>query len=284
VSAPATTRLLYESESFDVGEFRCVPSHPLWRELNDNIGPRPHLVFPRTSTYIDRGPSDRVLATPNHVVFYASNELYRRELHDPRGDLSVFVTVAPGLFDELAGGSRRPLGATEAETYLAVQLLVRHLRQEERADPLFVSETLHRVVADAASPRVGAHRAARPATLACHRELAETAKDMLARRLAEPLPLEELARQLHASPFHLARIFRDVTGFTLHGYRIHLRLRRSLEHLVEPDADVTWVAHALGFSSLSHFSGAFKRAFGLPPSSVRGEPRKIVEARLAAAL
>ena len=69
MTAPPTTRLLLRNDTFEVGEFRCGPAHPLWRELNDNIGPRPHLVFPQTSVYIDQGSADRVLATPNRVVF-----------------------------------------------------------------------------------------------------------------------------------------------------------------------------------------------------------------------
>ena len=95
MTAPPTTRLLLRGDAFEVGEFRCAPVHPLWHEVNDNIGPRPHLVFPQTSVYIEQGGSRRVLATPNQVVFYSSHALYRRELHDPRGDLCVFVTLEP---------------------------------------------------------------------------------------------------------------------------------------------------------------------------------------------
>jgi AraC-like DNA-binding protein len=282
MTTPATTRLLAETPGFELGEFRCAPSHPLWHELNDNIGPRPHLVFPQTSVYIDQGSARRVLATPNHVVFYASHELYRRELHDPRGDLSLFVTVDPQLFEAIGGDTRRPLGASDAETYLGVRLLVRHLREETRPDPLLVEETLHRLIGRAAQHNLAVPRPARARTRDGHRDLAEAAKDVLARRLTEPLSLHELASELHSSPFHLARVFRDATGFTLHDYRIHLRLRHALELLLEPDADLTRIAHELGFCSLSHFSGSFRVKFGVAPSRVRsvGELRKIVEAPL----
>jgi AraC family transcriptional regulator len=281
-----TTRILLETPEFQVGEFRCGPGHPLWSEVNDNIGPRPHLVFPQTSVYIDQGSAERVLATPNHVVLYASNELYRRELHDPRGDLSLFVTLDPGLFESIAGGRRRPLDPSDAQTYLDVQLLVRELREETKPDDLLAEETLYRLAGRSARRRSDARTPARLSTRRGHRDLVESAKDVLSRRLAEPLSLHALAHELHASPFHLSRVFRDVTGFTLHDYRIHLRLRRSLESVLEPGADLTRIAHELGFCSLSHFSGSFKRVFGSPPSRVRnaaGEARKIVEAKLAAA-
>jgi AraC-like DNA-binding protein len=286
VTVPATTRLLLETPGFQVGEFRCAPSHPLWHQLNDNIGPRPHLVFPQTSVYIDQR-GGRVLATPNHVVFYASNELYRRELHDPRGDVSLFVTVDEALLGRIAGVSPLPAHrSSSADTYLAVHVLVRHLLDEARPDTLFVEETLHQLVTQAIRRGVEESGAARAATRRDHRELAEAAKDVLARRLTESVSVHDLARELHVSAFHLSRVFLDLTGFTLHGYRIHLRLRGALEHLREPDADLTRLAHELGFCSLSHFSGSFSRVFGTPPSKVRacsGELRKIVEARLAAA-
>jgi AraC-like DNA-binding protein len=285
MSAPATTRLLLEGETFEVGEFRCAPVHPLWNEVNDNIGPRPHLAFPLTTVYIDQGRSRRVLATPNHVVVYASHALYRRELHDPRGDVSVFVTVDPALFAETVGDTCTPLRSTDADTYLALHVLVRELR-EGGSEPLTVEESLHRLVARVAARTTDEPRPARASTRRGHRELAEAAKDLLARRLAESPSLSALAAELHTSPFHLVRVFREETGFTLHDYRLHLRLRRALDALDDPGSDLTRLAHELGFCSLSHFSGSFRAKFGLAPSAVRSggpELRKIVEARLALA-
>jgi AraC-like DNA-binding protein len=286
VTAPATTRLLLEGRTFEVGEFRCAAVHPLWHEVNDNIGPRPHLVFPQTSVYIDQGGSRRALATPNHVVFYASHALYRRELHDPRGDVSVFVTVDPDLFATVVGNPDAPLGASDAGTYLAVHVLVRALRAGRTAEPLEVEERLHRLLARAATAKAARARPGRTRTREGHRELAEAAKELLARRVTEAVSLGDLATELHSSPFHLVRVFHELTGFTLHDYRLHLRLRRSLDQLLDTDHELTRIAHELGFCSLSHFSGSFRRKFGLAPSAVRAGGRelsKILEAELAAA-
>ena len=284
VAAPATYRFLLETPDLQVGEFYCRPPHPLWHEVND-IGNRPHLVFPRTSVYIERRRGEPVLATPNHVLFYGRHERYRRALHDPRGDYCVFVTFGPAVWEKLTGARPpAPHGASDADTYLLQHLLVRHLREEGGSDRLFVEEGLYRLAARAlAEARATApmRLATRAPTRRRHRELAEAAKDELSRRVVEAISLHELAGSLHASPFHLSRVFHEVTGYTLHDYRIHLRLRHSLEHL-EAGADLTRLAYELGFCSLAHFSGSFRRVFGMPPSSVRGCPdemRKIVEAR-----
>ena len=69
--------------------------------------------------------------------------------------------------------------------------------------------------------------------------------------------------------FHLARVFKARTGFSLHAYRNQLRLRAALERLAEPGVDLIDIALDLGFSSHSHFTDTFRRSFGKTPSVVR---------------
>jgi AraC-like DNA-binding protein len=87
-----------------------------------------------------------------------------------------------------------------------------------------------------------------------------------------PLTLSTLSARLGCSPFHLCRVFREATGKTLHGYQTDLRLRAALE-AIEGGARLTDVALEAGFSSHSHFTLAFRRAFGVPPSRVFAESR-----------
>ena len=115
---------------------------------------------------------------------------------------------------------------------------------------------------------------ARKRTSADHRELAEAAKSEIASDLSVRRSLGELARTLHTSPFHLARVFRAETGFTLAGYRQALRLRAALERLPGNDRDLSALALELGFSSHSHFTATFTREYGVPPSAVK-DPRRI---------
>ena len=75
------------------------------------------------------------------------------------------------------------------------------------------------------------------------------------------------------SAFHLARVFRSETGFSVHGFRQALRLRSALDRLSAHRDDLTALALELGFSSHSHFSERFRNEFGVPPSQVRDERR-----------
>ena len=111
--------------------------------------------------------------------------------------------------------------------------------------------------------------AGRARTTTAHRRLAEDAKSELAAGLAAKVTLGELAARLHTSAFHLARVFRAQTGFTLARYRQALRLRTALERLVSSSGDLTGLALELGFSSHSHFTASFTREYGVPPSAVR---------------
>jgi AraC-like DNA-binding protein len=91
----------------------------------------------------------------------------------------------------------------------------------------------------------------------------------MAARLGTAVTLRDLAREVGCSPYYLCRVFRRATGRTIHGYREQLRLRTALAALAD-GADLTTLALDLGYSSHSHFTASFRKAFGTPPSRVRG--------------
>lgn len=122
------------------------------------------------------------------------------------------------------------------------------------------------------SPLVrGASRRRVPAIQRRHRDLVEAAKAILGATFRENLRLPELSAALGVTPGRLCRVFRGVAGTTLHHYRDQLRLRTALEALAEPQADLTELALELGYSSHSHFSHRFRRAFATRPSAFRTE-------------
>ena len=110
---------------------------------------------------------------------------------------------------------------------------------------------------------------AKPARARRDFNLVEAARDLIARRFKENVSLADLAGDVGCSVFHLARVFKSRTGFSLHAYRNQLRLRAALEGLGEGEVDLIDIALDLGFSSHSHFTEAFRRNFGKPPSVVR---------------
>jgi len=82
--------------------------------------------------------------------------------------------------------------------------------------------------------------------------------------LTDDLSLEALARVAGFSPFHFHRLFRSLTGETLSDLVARLRLERAVALLrATPRRSITEAAYASGFASVSVFSRAFKRRYGL---------------------
>ena len=93
-------------------------------------------------------------------------------------------------------------------------------------------------------------------------------KELLEAEFANRIRLPEVGRAVGASPAYLTDLFRRVEGVSLHRYVVQLRLARALVELPHVD-DLSALALDLGFSSHSHFSAAFRRAFGCTPSELR---------------
>ncbi len=95
-------------------------------------------------------------------------------------------------------------------------------------------------------------------------------------RLDEDIPLDELARLAHFSPFHFHRIFRGFTGETVREHARRLRLERAAHRLTRGDDDILTIALDSGYDSHEAFTRAFARRFGEPPSVFRSERRAIL--------
>jgi AraC family transcriptional regulator len=92
----------------------------------------------------------------------------------------------------------------------------------------------------------------------------------------ERVLLSDVADAVGASPAYLTDVFRRCEGISLHRYVTQLRLARSLVELPHT-ADLTTLALELAFSSHSHFTFAFRRAFGCTPSEYRRRTGRCAE-------
>lgn len=264
----AQSTYLLETRRLVVGEFRCPADDPAWHETN-YIGDEPHVVFPLTPVVIDQLDKGSVLTTPNHTVFYDGGQLYRRHLESEEGDHCFFIRLQPGAFARMGENGLRTMHApNDRRTFLERHLLVRQLRAGTITAPRAEDAAL-RLARAALRLQPWAAGPSREQTLTAHRELAEAAKALIARSFPSAIPLGRLAAQLGASPFHLARVFRRQTGFSVQAYQQSLRLRDALERLPTYDEGLTTLALELGFSSHSHFTETFRREFGIAPSALR---------------
>jgi AraC family transcriptional regulator len=88
------------------------------------------------------------------------------------------------------------------------------------------------------------------------------------------LRLAELAALAHLSPYHFARAFKQATSQSVHQYVVGRRLAAGRRLLETTTLSISDIARQVGFADHSHFGRAFKRAYGISPSSVaRGRRR-----------
>jgi transcriptional regulator GlxA family with amidase domain len=84
-----------------------------------------------------------------------------------------------------------------------------------------------------------------------------------------PLDIRELAGLVGISARQVERLFRDQLGMAPKVFYLKLRLARARTLLRQTVDPVLAVAVECGFTSTSHFSHAYKRAFGIPPTQER---------------
>jgi AraC family transcriptional regulator len=299
VPLPYARRAVYRSDSLRIEDVRCRAgvSGPGGEERSSTH----EVVFPRSGVFVKEVAGRRVVADPNHVVFFNRHEPYRVLHPVPGGDACLSIGLSDGDLLDVVGhhdpGARddpeRPCRrACVPVTARAVRLQRELLSALDGAgappEPGIqerVLDLLDEVLRPIVSPPPGPGRPVKRATRDRHREIVETVKVSLQTRLSAAPGLDQIARAVGCAPFHLLRLFRRETGRGIHAYLRALRLRAALERIAEGEASLTRIALDLGFADHSHFTTSFRREFGLTPSAFRrsASRRRLRDLRFGAA-
>lgn len=90
-------------------------------------------------------------------------------------------------------------------------------------------------------------------------------QDFIEAHVSEPITLHMLAQASGYSPWHAARIFKELTGKNPFDYIRELRLSRAAEKLQDGDVKVIDVAFDFVFETHEGFTRAFSKYFGINP-------------------
>ena len=117
--------------------------------------------------------------------------------------------------------------------------------------------------------RMLGERPGRPARLSPRlREQVHAARERLLEALREPPSLAELARDSGLNPTKLTSAFRAEFGASVFEYLQEQRLQRAHALIASGEAGVALAAFQVGYSP-AHFSGLFRKRFGIAPSALR---------------
>ena len=97
------------------------------------------------------------------------------------------------------------------------------------------------------------------------RERIYLAREILLQRIGEPITIKELSRKVAINECYLKKGFKEVFGTTIFDFYQQQRMEHAKYLLYEKGLSVTDVSVLLGYSSISHFSAAFKKHTGLKP-------------------
>jgi AraC family transcriptional regulator len=97
------------------------------------------------------------------------------------------------------------------------------------------------------------------------REKIALAREILLEHISEPLTIRELSRKAAINECYLKKGFKEMYGTTIFDFFQSQRMEHAKYLLYEKGLSVTDVSALLGYSSISHFSTAFKKHTGLKP-------------------
>jgi AraC family transcriptional regulator len=264
-------QFLLKSSTVTIRDVYCRGSYQ--QQSAEEFATVTEVVFPYRGVYVRHLGHDQAVAEANQVLFFNATEDYQVSHPVPGGDASLSLAISEPLLRELAPPTFLRDGATLAfqrqrlridARAQALVALLRHGLRQNIAEPLeaeslaltLVRRALGLRTTHAAGASVGRQR------------LVDRVKLGLTSDLARRWTLAEIAAEVRGSPVYLTQVFQQVEGLPLYRYQLRLRLARALDLLAQYD-DLTALSLDLGFSSHSHFSAAFRQAYGRSPSEFR---------------
>lgn len=85
----------------------------------------------------------------------------------------------------------------------------------------------------------------------------------------EQFTLQDISDAIRVSPYHLAHMFKETTGYSPMQYTVRRRLGEAQSLLITTSLSVTEIAVSVGFGNPCHFNTMFSKYIGMSPSRYR---------------
>ena len=245
----------------DCSEFEPFPWH---HGFNEHCG----IGLVRRGAYRRRSRGVEAFVDPNvGFLRFQNEEVEQAQSFRGRREIT-FVTleadVASGLLDAPVGDFAF---SVTPEIELDHQRLL--LAQRRGADDLTMQTLALGLVTRAAAQRgTNIRRYSRRTTAQSRRDLVADACEVL-HASGRHVSLVDLAAAVGCSPFHLSRVFREITGLTIPQYRRQLRVHAAICTIADGATDLASIAAMVGFADHSHMTRSIVAQHGTTPSRLR---------------
>jgi AraC-like DNA-binding protein len=264
---------LAAGDGFEVNAVRCADACRGFDAPEETAGHA--LVFVRRGAFVRRTAGREVLLDSTVAYLAVPGEESQCAHPVGAGDTCIVIGLSPDLAAALAGGEPCSLPAVPVDA--ASEFAIRRaaaLAQGARSDGADIDGELAKQVVGTVAALVARGRPGRSSGRAPRRgpaareRLAGQARELL---LAEPgLGVIELARRVSCSPHHLSRVFSQVTGSSISGYRNRVRVSRALDRISAGERSLAGLAHELGFADHAHLTRTVRAVTGHTPTACRG--------------
>lgn len=224
-----------------------------------DLGAGPRRVYTR--------PGDLLLSLPDSSTSFALDA--PREL--------IVVCVAPGRAEALVtrtgGGGLRDLAPLTTGPFRnpLVAELCRRLEQPGQYAPASVDAALTLLIAGLLDHARSART--RPRTARLTDGTLQAVLDHIRDRIADPLPVDELAALAGLPRRPFAAEFKRATGMPVHHYVVRQRVDRAVALLRTTDRPIADIAAELGFTHQAHMTRVLRRLTGATPARHRTRAR-----------
>ena len=222
--------------------------------------------------------SQRYLLQPGDVVLIGSRSVHRPELAEDSAYERVIIYIDPVFLQQfstgecdllsLFSGSRghvlRLKESQRKKVAALVSALEKDLCDDSFGRELVCTGSLLRLLVEIGRAQ-RQEGALNPSPVTPEDPRVMEWMQYLDRHLSEDLDMDALAERFFISKFHMMRLFRAHTGFTIHTYLLQRRLLAARQ-LMEKGMRATEACYRCGFRSYSSFTRAYNKHFGTTPT------------------
>lgn len=160
-----------------------------------------------------------------------------------------------------------PVGEELPDLRALYRLVYRYLSEDRPDCEVFCHRLmlalLDRVLTITGSLSLRVPAAPEPATLG------KQVQDYIDQHFSEPLTLQQLGQALHVSPYYLAHVFKESSGYSPRQYLLRRRIGEAQTLLISTDLPISRIAEMVGYDTQNYFDQQFSKHTGMPPRKFR---------------